>query len=198
MRGRYAALSILALAAGAAGGVFLERFYLNPANDACIRRSRHSLLGCPNGPQLSPTGSLANRRWGWIWFRFMPVRNRPATRPRCSYQPPKLTRSVCEPLLRASAKFRRRIETVGFVGYDEHLTSHVHTRVDGWIETLNVRAVGDQVNKGEVLFELFSPEFGVASFDFLRSLKNGNGLSLEAARNKLRSHGASELADCRD
>ena len=30
MRGRYAALSVLALAAGVGGGIFLERLYLNP------------------------------------------------------------------------------------------------------------------------------------------------------------------------
>ncbi|WP_308420443.1 efflux RND transporter periplasmic adaptor subunit [Marivita lacus] len=90
------------------------------------------------------------------------------------------------------SEISHRIETVGFVGYDEHLTSHVHTRVDGWIEVLNVRAVGDQVRKGDVLFELFSPEFGIASFDFLRASKEGIGISLEAARNKLRSHGATD------
>ena len=31
MRGRYAALSVLALAAGLGGGVYVERLYLNPA-----------------------------------------------------------------------------------------------------------------------------------------------------------------------
>ena len=31
MRGRYAALAVLALASGTAGGIFLERLYLNPS-----------------------------------------------------------------------------------------------------------------------------------------------------------------------
>jgi Cu(I)/Ag(I) efflux system membrane fusion protein len=30
----------------------------------------------------------------------------------------------------------RRIETVGYVAYDEDTVQHVHTRVDGWIESL--------------------------------------------------------------
>ncbi|MFU8865606.1 MAG: efflux RND transporter periplasmic adaptor subunit [Rhodobacterales bacterium] len=90
------------------------------------------------------------------------------------------------------SEISHRIETVGFVGYNEHLTSHVHTRVDGWIEVLNVRAVGDQVRKGDVILELFSPEFGIASFDFIRANEERTGISLEAARNKLRSHGATE------
>ncbi len=34
MRGRYSALSVLALCAGVGGGVFLERLYLNPSDMA--------------------------------------------------------------------------------------------------------------------------------------------------------------------
>lgn len=30
----------------------------------------------------------------------------------------------------------RRIDTVGYVGYDEDTLQHIHTRVDGWIESL--------------------------------------------------------------
>ena len=56
-----------------------------------------------------------------------------------------------------------RIETVGRVGYDEHLTSHVHTRVEGWIERLEVRALGDPVEKGQILFEMFSPLVAAAT-----------------------------------
>ena len=33
----------------------------------------------------------------------------------------------------------RRIDTVGYVGYDEDTVQHVHTRVDGWIEKLQQR-----------------------------------------------------------
>ena len=39
----------------------------------------------------------------------------------------------------------RRIETVGYIGYDEDTLQHVHTRVDGWIETLAKTATGDPV-----------------------------------------------------
>jgi len=51
----------------------------------------------------------------------------------------------------------RRIETVGYVGYDEDTLMHVHLRVDGWIEGLSVTTTGDAVKKGQVLFELYSP-----------------------------------------
>jgi len=83
-------------------------------------------------------------------------------------------------------------ETVGFVGYDEHLTSHIHTRVEGWIEELEVRAVGDTVAEGDVLFEMFSPVIGSASAEHIRSLEEGNQRIIEISRNKLRSHGVSD------
>ncbi|WP_428528480.1 efflux RND transporter periplasmic adaptor subunit [Roseibium sp.] len=192
MRGRYAALSILALAAGTAGGVFLERLYLNPAGDLASGEDDILYWVAPMDPNFRQPGPGKSP----MGMDLIPV----YAGQEPSGDPAEVQLSATEinaigvrTALARVGEISQKIETVGFVGYDEHLTSHVHTRVDGWIETLNVRAVGDQVKKGEILFELFSPEFGVASFDFLRSLENGNGLSLEAARNKLRSHGASEL-----
>ncbi|CTQ69678.1 efflux RND transporter periplasmic adaptor subunit [Roseibium alexandrii] len=192
MRGRYSALSILALAAGVAGGVFLERLYLNPAGDTASGEDEILYWVAPMDPNFRQPGPGKSP----MGMDLVPV----YAGQEPSGDPAEVQLSAAEinaigvrTALARVAEISQKIETVGFVGYDEHLTSHVHTRVDGWIETLNVRAVGDQVKKGEILFELFSPEFGVASFDFLRSLENGNGLSLEAARNKLRSHGASEL-----
>ena len=51
----------------------------------------------------------------------------------------------------------RRIDTVGYVGYDEDTVQQVNTRVDGWIERLATKASGDPVSKGQLLFELYSP-----------------------------------------
>lgn len=191
MRGRYAALSILALAAGTAGGVFLERFYLDSAGDTAPGGTDILYWVAPMDPNFRQTGPGKSP----MGMDLIPV----YAGQEPSGDPAEVQLSAAEinaigvrTALARVGEISQKIETVGFVGYDEHLTSHIHTRVDGWIETLNVRAVGDQVKKGEVLFELFSPEFGVASFDFLRSLENGNGLSVESARNKLRSHGASE------
>lgn len=191
MRGRYSALSILALAAGVAGGVYLERLYLNPADGSASGEPEVLYWVAPMDPNFRQPGPGKSP----MGMDLVPV----YAGQEPSGDPAEVKLSAAEinaigvrTALSRMAEVSQQIETVGFVGYDEHLTSHVHTRVDGWIETLNVRAVGDRVSKGEVLFELFSPEFGLATFDFLRSLRNDNGLTLEAARNKLRSHGASE------
>jgi len=85
-----------------------------------------------------------------------------------------------------------RIDTVGYVGYDDHLTSHVHTRVEGWVETLNVRAVGDQVAKGDLLFEMFSPAIGSSSADLIRAIEAGDQRIVDLARSSLRSQGMSD------
>ena len=61
----------------------------------------------------------------------------------------------------------RRIETVGYVGYDEDTLQHLHTRVDGWIEKLAATAAGDPVSKGQLLFELYSPTLVNAQQEFL-------------------------------
>lgn len=52
----------------------------------------------------------------------------------------------------------RRIRTVGRVTWDERRVSHVHTKVQGWVEALHVQYRGQQVERGQPLLEIYSPE----------------------------------------
>lgn len=79
----------------------------------------------------------------------------------------------------------RRIETVGYVGYDEDTLHHVHTRVDGWIEKLAVNATGDPVQQGQVLFELYSPTLVNAQEEFLATLDSAVQGLADASRQRL-------------
>jgi Cu(I)/Ag(I) efflux system membrane fusion protein len=90
----------------------------------------------------------------------------------------------------------RIIETVGYVGYDEDTVQHVHTRVDGWIEKLATKATGDPVEKGQLLFELYSPTLVNAQEEYLVALRSSNQLLLKASRERLGSLGVrgSEVA----
>jgi Cu(I)/Ag(I) efflux system membrane fusion protein len=90
----------------------------------------------------------------------------------------------------------RRIETVGYVGYDEDTVQHVHTRVEGWIEKLVTKASGDPVEKGQLLFELYSPTLVNAQEEYLVALRSNNKLLLNASRERLASLGvmSSEIA----
>ena len=86
----------------------------------------------------------------------------------------------------------RRIETVGYVGYDEDTLHHVHTRVDGWIEKLAVNATGDPVRQGQVLFELYSPTLVNAQEEFLATLGSAVQGLADASRQRLLALGVNQ------
>ena len=52
----------------------------------------------------------------------------------------------------------RSVRAVGRVAYDERRVAHVHTKVQGWVERLFVEYVGQRVERGQPLLELYSPE----------------------------------------
>jgi Cu(I)/Ag(I) efflux system membrane fusion protein len=83
----------------------------------------------------------------------------------------------------------RRIETVGYVGYDEDTLQQVATRVDGWIEQLYVKSTGEAVERGQVLFEFYSPTLVNAQEEYLASLASRNTGLQEASRARLTALG---------
>ena len=86
----------------------------------------------------------------------------------------------------------RRIETVGYISYDEDTIHHIHTRADGWIEKLAIKATGDPVKRGQVLFEFYSPTLVNAQEEYLATLQTSNALLREASRQRLAAFGVSE------
>jgi len=88
-------------------------------------------------------------------------------------------------------KLGRRIDTVGYVGYDEGTVQHVHTRVDGWVERLAITAEGDPVDAGQLLFELYSPTLVNAQEELLAAARSGNAALLNASRERLAALGVS-------
>jgi Cu(I)/Ag(I) efflux system membrane fusion protein len=77
------------------------------------------------------------------------------------------------------------INTVGYVTYDEDNLVHIHPRVQGWIEKLHVKAIGDPVKKGQSLYEIYSPELVNAQEEFLLALDRNNKRLISAAQNRL-------------
>ena len=84
------------------------------------------------------------------------------------------------------------VETVGSVQFDESRISHIHSRVEGWIEVLNVSAAGDPVKKGQTLYELYSPALVNAQEEFLAALRSGNKNLIRASKSRLFSLGLDE------
>ncbi|MCG8611326.1 MAG: efflux RND transporter periplasmic adaptor subunit [Pseudomonadales bacterium] len=85
------------------------------------------------------------------------------------------------------------INTVGYVAFDEDKLNHIHSRVDGWIEVLNVTSNGDRVKKGETLYELYSPALVNAQEEYLAALRSGNKSLYTASRSRLLSLGLTDL-----
>ncbi len=86
----------------------------------------------------------------------------------------------------------RQIDTVGYVQFDEDTLHHVHTRVDGWIEKLATTATGDPVEKGQLLFELYSPTLVNAQQEFLAALRSNNTVLKQASRERLTALGVTD------
>ena len=85
----------------------------------------------------------------------------------------------------------RKISTVGYIDYDETRISHIHTRTEGWIERLTVRAEGEQVGAGQLLFELYAPTLVNAQEEYLQALAGGNRLLSQASGERLLALGVS-------
>lgn len=82
---------------------------------------------------------------------------------------------------------RRPIQTVGRIVYDAEKVANVNLRTSGWIERLAVRAAGEPVEKGALLFEVYSPDLVNAQAEFIQTLRGGNPVHISAGKDRLRA-----------
>lgn len=78
------------------------------------------------------------------------------------------------------------LRTTGRVAWDETALHDVSLKVRGWVGELHVDAVGDLVERGDVLFTLYSPELYAAQREYLLARE---------AQARARATGAPERAD---
>ncbi len=83
----------------------------------------------------------------------------------------------------------KRIDTVGYVQYDESQVWHIHARAEGWIEGLRIDSVGERVSEGQPLFGLYAPALATAQEEYLKALGRGNQALIVASETRLRSLG---------
>jgi Cu(I)/Ag(I) efflux system membrane fusion protein len=86
----------------------------------------------------------------------------------------------------------RRIETVGYLDYDERALSHVHLRANGWVENLKVRTLGERVRKGDLLLEVYAPDLVNAQREYLQALGGLQESLKVSARDRLLALGVPE------
>ena len=92
-----------------------------------------------------------------------------------------------EPVVRGSLP--RGVQTVGYVQFDERKVQQVRPRAEGWVEGLAVRAMGETVQAGQLLFTLYSPMLESVQQEYLDALKIGNRELIDASRDRLRAVG---------
>jgi len=92
------------------------------------------------------------------------------------------------------------IRTVGTLAHNDRQIAWVNTKFEGWVENVAVNYVGETVRKGQVLFDIYSPQLVTTQNEYLQAVdyatrlqsssypdiaKRAGGL-VEAARQRLR------------
>jgi RND family efflux transporter MFP subunit len=72
---------------------------------------------------------------------------------------------------------RRVVRTVGAVDFDETALTDVTTKFKGWVEKLYVDSTGQQVHRGDPLFDIYSPELYSAQVEYLLALNQPTNLA---------------------
>ena len=84
----------------------------------------------------------------------------------------------------------RAIRALGRVAADERRVEHVHTKVQGWVESLYVDFVGQEVQRGQPLLEVYSPELVATQEELLVAAGYRNATSASPVAD-VRASGAS-------
>jgi len=79
----------------------------------------------------------------------------------------------------------RKVEATGYVGFDETRVSQINLRTEGWIDRLLIKTEGERVTKGQLLFELYSPQLLNAQKEYIQAKRRSDTRMLSAAEEKL-------------
>jgi Cu(I)/Ag(I) efflux system membrane fusion protein len=94
----------------------------------------------------------------------------------------------------ARSRVGTRLEAIGNVAYDERDVAVVQARANGYLERLEVKATLDAVRKGQVLAQLYVPDWVAAQEEFIAARNAAStvpGIE-EAALQRMRLAGMSE------
>lgn len=66
------------------------------------------------------------------------------------------------------------IRAYGNVTVDESTLYNVHSKFDGWIKKSYIHSIGQHIKKGQVIYEIYSPELIMQQKEFLRFMERRN------------------------
>ncbi|WP_281645207.1 efflux RND transporter periplasmic adaptor subunit [Parendozoicomonas sp. Alg238-R29] len=79
------------------------------------------------------------------------------------------------------------VRTVGVIGYNEDSIFQVNSRVEGWVENLQMSSNGEFVKAGSRLFDLYSPALVNAQEELVSALRSNRQGLITASRKRLAS-----------
>ena len=77
---------------------------------------------------------------------------------------------------------RRNLRTVGTIDFDETHLTDVTTKFGGWVEKLYADTTGQQVQRGDPLFELYSPDFYKGQLEFIAAINSAASMPSSAGQ----------------
>ncbi len=99
------------------------------------------------------------------------------------------------------AEIAKEITLTGQVTFDQNLTEAISARVQGRIENLAVKNIGDYIRKGQLLYEIYSEDLNTVQQEYILATQKENTVSSDiyaaapfvaSAKNKLLLYGMSE------
>lgn len=91
-----------------------------------------------------------------------------------------------------------RIRTIGYLDWDEGSIMSVTVKTGGWIESSRFNTVGERIEKGDLLFEIYSPQLLTAQDDYLAAKGYATRMRAGGARPDAVSRAESLLAAARE
>ncbi|UXY13888.1 efflux RND transporter periplasmic adaptor subunit [Chitiniphilus purpureus] len=142
-------------------------------------------------PDTSPTPKQDS-----MGMDYIPVYEHELTGPNfVRISPEKLQRLGVKTVPASLQEVGAAVRAVGRIEFDERATATIAPRYEGWVERLAANAVGDRVQRGQVLFEAYSPDIYAAQQEYRLALAGEQQLAQasEDARQGAARLGASSL-----
>lgn len=81
--------------------------------------------------------------------------------------------------------FSQRVDAVGSVDVDERRVVAIESRASGWVEDLQVRAVGEPVKKGQRIAGVYSPDLFAAQQELALAARSKDAELISATRQRV-------------
>lgn len=72
------------------------------------------------------------------------------------------------------SRISQDIRAYGNVSVDEGTLYNVHTKFEGWIKKVHIHSIGQKIDKGQVIYELYSPDLIMQQKDYLKFVVRRN------------------------